>query len=133
MLAALAAGVAAAAPDGWGLPQWLTATWSTHFHLFVVGWITQIIFGVALWMFPSWSRELPRGPVWLGWSCFGALNAGLVLRGVAEFAVAAGMTSRGWAWAQTVSAVLLFAAAVAFAVAIWPRVGPRRRRKKKRG
>jgi hypothetical protein len=34
----------------------------TALHLIVVGWLTQLIFGVALWMFPPWSKAQPRGP-----------------------------------------------------------------------
>ncbi|MFW5968096.1 MAG: hypothetical protein ACOCV2_11290, partial [Persicimonas sp.] len=33
----------------------------TYLHLFTVGWITQMIIGVALWLFPKWTREHPRG------------------------------------------------------------------------
>ena len=32
-----------------------------YFHLFMVGWVTQLIFGVVYWMFPRYSRDKPRG------------------------------------------------------------------------
>jgi ABC-type enterobactin transport system permease subunit len=32
-----------------------------YYHLLMVGWATQLIGGVALWMFPVHSRERPRG------------------------------------------------------------------------
>ncbi len=131
MVASMVVALAMAAPDAWGLPGWVSVLRPTHFHLFAVGWITQMIFGVALWFFPKKSREAPRGSAWVNWSCFGTLNAGLVLRAVAETAFVQGYTGTGWSWVMTVAAVLQFAAAVLFAFAIWPRVKGRRKRKKK--
>jgi hypothetical protein len=32
-----------------------------YLHLFMIGWVTQMIFGVAYWMFPRVSKENPRG------------------------------------------------------------------------
>lgn len=42
------------------------------YHLLMVGWITQLICGVSLWMFPPFSRERPRGDERLGWLAYGA-------------------------------------------------------------
>ena len=127
MVLSLVAGVAVTAPDSWVLPGWVGALETMHFHLFVVGWITQMIFGVALWFFPKYSREAPRGPEWVGWTSFGTLNLGLVLRAISETAYAAGGADVVWGWVMTVAAVLLFVSALLFAVAIWPRVKPRGR------
>ncbi|MDW8144739.1 MAG: hypothetical protein RMJ48_00320 [Roseiflexaceae bacterium] len=60
-----------------------------YYHLLMVGWATQLIGGVALWMFPVRSRDRPRGDERLGWIAYGALNSGLFLRAVAEPAHAA--------------------------------------------
>lgn len=30
----------------------------TYVHLFVVGWLTPLIFGVALWLFPKMSESM---------------------------------------------------------------------------
>lgn len=38
-----------------------------YFHLFMVGWVMQLIVGVAYWMFPKWSKTRP---LWL--RCVGA-------------------------------------------------------------
>src|SRR5689334_15917106 len=54
------------------------------YHLLMVGWATQLICGVALWMFPPYSREQPRGDERLGWFTYAALNSGLLLRVVFE-------------------------------------------------
>lgn len=53
-------------------------------HLFLVGWITQFIFGVANWLFPRVSRERFNPYPALAWSAFVMLNIGLVLRLIAE-------------------------------------------------
>lgn len=121
MIASLLVAMAVALPESLHPFEGVSALRMTHFHLFVVGWITQIIFGVALWFFPKYSRERPRGPEWLGWGSFFSLNAGLVLRAVTETAFAAGASAAGWSWAMSAAAALQFAAAVLFAFAIWPR------------
>lgn len=127
MVLSLATAVLVSAPEAWNLPGWTGALQMTHFHLFVVGWITQIIFGVAMWFFPKWSRQSPRGPEWIGWTSFGTLNVGLALRAISETAFAAGGATAVWSWVMSLAALLQFAAAVLFAVAIWPRVKKRGR------
>lgn len=115
LLAAMAVGVGMALRVSW-LP--LRPVW---LHLLLVGWITQLIFGVAHWMFPRASAERPRGNERLGWAVLICLNAGLLLRVVAEpFAPEAG----GGA-VLAASGLLQLAAAVGFAVHIWPRTGTR--------
>ncbi|MBA2660709.1 MAG: hypothetical protein H0U74_00315 [Bradymonadaceae bacterium] len=86
-------------------------------HLFMVGWVTQIIFGVALWMFPRPKGvKKPARPTALELVCLIALNLGLLLRLVAEpYAV-------DYPALVVASAVLQWLAGMAFIVAIWPRV-----------
>nr|MBI2905628.1 hypothetical protein [Chloroflexota bacterium] len=43
------------------LPPIVGALGPVYFHLFMVGWVTQLIVGVAYWMFPKFSMEKPRG------------------------------------------------------------------------
>src|SRR5512145_1633257 len=68
------------------LPQTtlIAGLFSVYFHLLTFGWLTQLIFGIALWMFPKYSPTQPRGPDWLGWSTFALLNTGLILRMIFE-------------------------------------------------
>lgn len=105
----------------WWRQPLLGAIQPTAIHLIVVGWLTQLIVGVALWMFPVWSKAQPRGPEWLGWTCYGLLNAGLLLRIIAEPLNAQRATP-----AVTVlllsSAALQVAALWLFAALIWRRV-----------
>ncbi len=107
----------------WGAARWasLTVAW----HLFAVGWLTQLIFGIALWMLPSFTRERPRRSERLNWAVFVLLNAGLLLRAVAEPQV--GLSPR-WGQALVLAALLQWLAALGFVVNVWARVrGPRRR------
>lgn len=66
------------------LPPQMTAFRPVYLHLLVVGWITQLIMGVAYWMFPRYSKEQPRGNERLGWAVLILLNVGLILRVVGE-------------------------------------------------
>jgi len=95
-----------------------------YFHLFMVGWLTQLIFGVSYWMFPRRSRDEPRGSEGLGWAAFAALNAGLLLRALAEpiYGVRADPM---WGWALVLSAGLQWAAGLAYVAGIWGRVKER--------
>jgi len=109
-LAALMAGMWQAA----GGPLWLTPV---SIHLFVVGWITGMIFGVAYWMFPKFSKESPRGPDWIAVATFGLLHLGLWLR------VAGEASSSGRL--LVVAAVFQWLAGTGFIATTWPRVKER--------
>ena len=67
-----------------GQAPFLVAVWPTYLHLLVVGWLTQLIFGVAFWLFPKHSAAHPRGSDLLGWTTFFLLNLGLILRAIVE-------------------------------------------------
>ena len=93
----------------------------TALHLIVIGWLTQLIFGVAIWMFPPWSKARPRGPEVLNWSCYGLLNAGLLLRLIAE-PLNSFRPSPILAFVLVVSAVLQVGAIWLFVALVWARV-----------
>jgi len=92
-----------------------------YIHLFVLGWLTQLIFGVVFWMFPRHSAETPRGSETLGWLTYILLNAGLLLRGLVEpiHSNRPGVTS---GWLLAASAVIQFLAGLLFVVNSWGRV-----------
>ena len=104
-----------------GLPDRVAALGPTWLHLLVVGWLTQLIFGVAYWLFPRHSRERPYGRTGPAWVAFILLNAGLVLRVIAEPAVVWG-AGTGWRAALVASAAAQGLGALAFVVYLWPRV-----------
>ncbi|MEK7380427.1 MAG: hypothetical protein AAB075_05400 [Gemmatimonadota bacterium] len=115
LLAGLAVGVGMALRSDW-IPLA-----PAYLHLLLVGWITQLIFGVAHWMFPRANREQPRGRETLGWTILALLNAGLLLRVLVEpFAPEA-----GGGWLLALSGALQLGAALLFAIHIWPRTAAR--------
>ena len=94
-------------------------------HLLVVGWATQMIFGVAFWMFPR-PGGAGFGDPRPGWTAFVSLNLGLALRALAEPAVALGVAGPIATLALGVSAASQLAAVLLFATIMWRRVaGPR--------
>jgi hypothetical protein len=106
------------------LPRVFIAVGPVYVHLLVVGWITQVIIGVAHWMFPIVSRERPRGRERLIWITYGLLNLGLVLRLLAEPAQAVA-PNPFWGWLLAVSALTQWLAGLFFVIALWPRVKER--------
>lgn len=106
------------------LPAAAGALQPVYFHLLMVGWVTQLIFGMALWMFPKYSAEQPRGSERLGWATYGLLNAGLVLRAIGEPLVAV-KPGGGAGWLLAASATLQLLAGWAFVANTWGRVKER--------
>jgi len=112
-------------PASWDLlpggAGWLPVFW----HLLLVGWITQVIIGVSIWMFPRQSREAPRGNLDLARAAFYLLNAGLILRAISEpwrnrFAL--------FPWLLAASALLQWAGGLCYVGMIWPRVRGKKKR-----
>ncbi len=124
LVAALGVGVALAAQLIVKLPSLVAALSPVYFHLFMLGWVSQLIFGVIYWMFPKYSQERPRGSEALGWATYGLLNVGLVVRAVGEPAQAVS-PGLGLGWLLAVSAVLQWLAGMAFVANTWVRVKER--------
>jgi hypothetical protein len=120
-IAALLAGMALVLRPYIHMPEWTGALGPVYFHLFMVGWVTQLIFGIVFWMFPKYSIEKPRGSEGLGWATFWLLNAGLLLRVIGE---PANTLAPGglWGWLVALSAALQWLAGMAFVVNTWERV-----------
>lgn len=126
LAAALLLGVLLALRAPAGLPDWLAYFSPVYFHLFMVGWVTQMIFGVIYWMFPIVTRARPRGSERLGWATYILLNVGLLLR-VAGEPLNSLLPRSGWGWALVASAFFQWLAAMFFVVNAWPRVKERYR------
>ena len=121
LVAAFLSGVAMQEPLAARLPL-LRSIWPTYVHVLVVGWLTQLIFGVAYWLFPRYSAEQPRGSEGLGWAAFALLNVGLVLRIMVEPWHRPG---EGGGALLVFSALLQLLGAWAFVLNTWPRVRER--------
>ena len=83
-----------------------------------------MIFGVAYWMFPRYSKEQPRGIDGLAVTSFVLLNVGLLLRLVGEPLVSL-HPSPAAGRVLVISAVCQWLAGLAFVVNTWPRVKER--------
>jgi cbb3-type cytochrome oxidase subunit 1 len=88
-----------------------------HVELLLVGWMVQLVMGVALWILPRFGvhRSLWAGPA--AWLAFAFLNLGVLLAAVGP---ALGGPGGGALLAAGRAAEI--AAALAFASALWPRV-----------
>lgn len=126
LLAALLLALILALPNSERLPSFVRFMNPAYFHLFLVGWVTQMIFGVIYWMFPIITRARPRGNESLAWLCYGLLNVGLLLRVIGE-PLTSTLPAAGLGWLLALSALLQWLAAVFFFILAWPRVKERYR------
>jgi len=115
-----------------GLQSFFSLWIPSIFHLITVGWITQLIFGVAWWMFPRYTKEKPRGHEWLGWLIFAALNLGVLLRLITEPYATSNRGNVFFTWILLLAAFLQWLAAVLFILNTWKRLQPRKKRKRKK-
>ncbi len=127
-LAYLVAGLIAGALY-WANTQWswwppLAALNPIYIHMLVVGWLTQLVFGVIYWMFPIISKANMRGDPRLAWSVFILLNAGLLLRVICEPWRTMDVNELN-SIGLVLSAVLQVVAGYLFVLVCWPRVRER--------
>lgn len=125
LVAAMTCGVLLVLPAGLFPPAGSRGLSMATLHLLTVGWITQLILGVALWMFPRPGR--PRGlpDRVLDRVAFGLLNGGLLLRLALEPGWTVDAGSAAWRWGLVASALLQWGAVLYFAARLWPRVRSR--------
>lgn len=124
LVAALALAVLLALAQVVTLPRLLVGAGPVYFHLFLVGWVTQLIMGMVFWMFPKASRERPRGREGLAVATYVLLNLGLVLRALAEPNVTID-SAAVWRWALVASAFLQWLAGLFFVANTWIRIKER--------
>lgn len=123
LAASLAVALAAALPGLLPVPGLGAELRPVWIHLLTVGWLTQLVFGVALWLFPRpggrrGGEEGPRWPLAAAWLL---LNGGLLARAVAE--PAAALAPAGpWSGALLGSALAQWLAVLLLVGAVWPRV-----------
>lgn len=123
LAASLAVALATALPGLLPVPGLDAALRPVWIHLLTVGWLTQLVFGVALWLFPRpggrpGSEEGPRWPLAAAWLL---LNGGLLTRALAEPAAAL-VPAGPWSGALLASALAQWLAVLLLVGAVWPRV-----------
>lgn len=111
---------------GWKQQGAFGALQPVYWHLLMVGWLMQCIFGVSYWMFPPFSKDHPQHSERLGWFTYGALNLGLVLRAICEPWHSL-RPQTGIGWLLVPAALLQVAAGWAFVFNTWSRIRGRRR------
>ena len=124
LIAGLAAGVLYWANVQWDIAPIFSAFSPTYLHILVIGWLTQLIFGVIYWMFPIIRKDNMRGDPRLAWSVVGLLNAGLLLRVICEPWRSVDPNDLN-GFGLVISAVLQVAAGYLFILVCWPRVRER--------
>lgn len=107
----------------WGQQLIVAALAPVFLHLFMWGWVTQLIFGVVYWMFPRISKENPHGREDLWVATFWLLNVGIIFRVIGE-PLHLLRPEALWAWLTMASAFLQWLAVVLFVVNTWGRVRP---------
>jgi len=88
-----------------------------HIEMLLIGWIVQLVMGVAFWMLPRFSKQPVRGNEIPVWASFILLNGGILLIAIESFLpaiVLLGIAGR----------VMEFFAVVLFAIHAWPRIRP---------
>lgn len=124
LVAALLTGLLLAGEAVFPVPPLVASLGPEYIHFFMLSWVAQLIFGVVYWMFPKYTRESPHRSDALAWAVFALLNAGLVLRAIAE----PGNSLRpgsAWAWGLALSAAIQWCAGLAFVINTWARVKER--------
>ncbi|HLE29767.1 MAG TPA: cbb3-type cytochrome c oxidase subunit I [Anaerolineales bacterium] len=119
---ALLAGLALAVRSVAALPPLFNTLAPVYFHLLMVGWVTQLIFGVVYWMFPKYSADKPRGSENLSWATYWLLNVGLILRAIGEPLVGLQPEAGTAGWVLAVSAASQWLAGLGFVANTWGRV-----------
>lgn len=124
LVAGVLAGALYWAHTYWSIWPPLRAFNPIYIHLLVVGWITQLIYGVMYWMFPIISKRNMRGSPYLAWGTYLFLNAGLLLRVVGEPWRALEPTPTNQAL-LVLSSVFQVVAGALLVLTVWPRVRER--------
>jgi len=100
------------ASKGMALPAGIWALRSVHIEMLLVGWVIQLVLGVAIWIFPRFVlRQRPRRSEVTAWLAFALLNLGVVLVCLGDTTAAAGRLTE-------------LAAAASFGIHLWGRVSP---------
>ena len=97
-----------------------------HGHAGFVGWLVNVVIGMALWMFPLDRERYPETKgryrsndvMW----CYALLNVGLPMRVVSESWLNLADGGTAVKAALVLSGVLQFAAIAVFAAIVWSRV-----------
>ena len=105
-----------------GLPinGFLWALLPAHIEFLLVGWVVQLIIGVAFWILPRLPQPPKRGNVSLAWAALIALNLGIWFSALGPLWISVRV------WVVLLGRLAEFVGAGLFLVYAWPRVKPAR-------
>ncbi len=98
--------------------RWLP---TAHGHIFLVGFVTMMIMGVAIWMFPR-PKSARYSPL-ISEICYWLITFGTAVRAVGEIA-ASYSTLKFWLWLSAIGGFAQGIAILLFIANIWTRVVP---------
>ncbi len=98
-----------------------------YWHMLVIGWLTQIIMGVSIWMFPRTKKQRQNIQSFPAVAAFWTLNTGLVLRFLAEPFIPLVQNGLLFNLVIILSSILQVASVIFYLIEIWPRVQTRKR------
>ncbi|MCW7473914.1 hypothetical protein CH354_03300 [Leptospira levettii] len=99
---------------------------AVYWHMIAIGWITQIIMGVSLWMFPKGKNSISKNGSILSWISFVSLNLGLLFRFCSEPFING--NSEIVKIPFLLSIILQVLGILCFILEIWPRITPMNRK-----
>lgn len=97
-----------------------------YWHMIVIGWLTQIIMGVSIWMFPRKDRSKKKRESAFSWTSYWLLNSGLLLRFLTEPFLPLFQQSAFLNVALILSSLLQIAGIASYIIEIWPRLQARK-------
>jgi len=98
------------------ISPWIWALLPVHIEFTFIGWMIQLVIGIAFWILPRFSNRPPRGNVLWSWSTLILLNAGIlciVLQSLFDLQ-----------WFSFIGRILETLALTAFVIGNWKRVRP---------
>jgi hypothetical protein len=112
LIGGFAIGALMLANKGLVFAVWPWSLRGAHIEMLIMGWVVQMVMGVAIWIFPRFGmRGTSSGGGVTAWLAFGFLNSGVLLVCAGGPGLASGR-------------LLEIGAAASFAVHLWRRVSP---------
>jgi hypothetical protein len=120
------AGVLLALVSELNVIPWNISLLPVYWHMLVMGWFTQVIMGVSIWMFPRRKRDRKKIQSMEALFTFWLLNTGLILRFITEPFLPVLNNGIAADTVISVSALLQISAVILYTMEVWPRLRPKK-------